>query len=185
MIGALCSAPLNGAEASLEPRISKICVDPPRLGSARRNAENTHRVPRPWSRWLYNTWHDDVEGDDIRYAELVSDGLDPASGRAGLKLVLTLRRGGQQQDVILTLSEDQFDCPGPVCEVGARFDGGELQTYAARPAQNSSRSLTLIDAAEQTFMRNVKQADTLLLKTDLRMAAGCEFVFHTAGLRWP
>lgn len=187
MIGIFGTVSHSGAKSLVKPtENNEMCVTAQHPDSMLRDGKDTVRAAaRHWPRWLYNEAEDEVEGRQIRYAELVSASPNAAAfGRDGPKLVLTLRRGGPQEDVMLTLSEDQFDCPGSACKVKVQFDEGELQTYAARPAHNSVRALTLIDN-EQTFVQHIQQANTLLLKADLRVAADCEFVFHTAGLRWP
>lgn len=177
---------LGSAESSAMPARSGTCLDAPRPGQhAHAHDQDRPAGAKRWPKWLYNEWRDEAGTGRIRYAELVSESPRPAApGFSGPKLVLTLRKGGAGDDVILTVSEGQFDCPGAVCEINARFDGGEPHIYTAEPAQSSRRAVTLVED-EHEFVQNIKQADTLLLKTTLRTAANCEFAFNTAGLRWP
>lgn len=147
--------------------------------------QRNHPVPaRHWPKWLYNEWQDEAERQPARYAELVSESPGVAVGRAGVKLVLTLRQSQLGDDVILTLSADKFNCPDRKCHIHASFNGGEPVIYQGRYAQSSLRTVALV-GNQDTFIQNIKQTNTLLLRVDLGAAADCEFVFHTAGLRWP
>jgi len=138
------------------------------------------------SGWDYSSRVDQMRNQAITYASLVSDTIlyfdFPYDG--GTTFTLTLRKSGDNTDVMLIASKGQFTCfDSSEDRVQMKFDEGEVLHYSCgRSADGSSNVIFL--GPEDMILRKLKASHHLTIEAQFYQEGSRQIDFSTEGLRW-
>lgn len=136
--------------------------------------------------WDYSSRTDQMRNQTITYASLVSDTIlnfdFPYNG--GTTFTLTLRKTGDETDVMLIASKGQFTCfDSSEGRVQMKFDEGEVFHYSCgRSADGSSNVLFL--GPEDMILRQLKASRHLTIEAQFYQEGNRQIEFTTEGLKW-
>lgn len=171
-------------ETAPQPRAASVAPATPMTSTAQPSP-----VAKPVeaaSHWLYSESADEMSGQSLRYAEVISSNTVsfgfPYAGEQHGTLLLRKRRGSD--NVILQIEKGQFLCTSyGGCNVSVRFDDKPARRFSAvGPADNSSTSLFIRN--ERSFIAETKKAKTVRIEAVVYQNGDPVFVFDTAGLKW-
>lgn len=182
-----------------QSRNETLSAMPPALAAEELTARaEANRIPMPDAKtykasehaapgaWRYTQSKDEMRGTVTRFATLPAitehSFAFPYSG--GSKLVITLRRTGNADEVLLSVTKGQFTSCISHCTISARFDDGKVLTYTGSAAADGSHDVIFINEVSG-FVRRIGQAKTLILEPEFFREGRRQFTFNVGGLRWP
>lgn len=142
----------------------------------------------PDENWIYHQNKDEMRGSTAYYAANTSTNTVtfdfPYDG--GSKLILTLRKNKDGNDVILTITKGQILCDLRGCEAAFKFDNGSVQSITmSEPDNHSSDTLFVTyDKTEAQIIKQIKQSKKLVIEVPFYQEGRKQFTFDVSGLKW-
>ena len=97
---------------------------------------------------------------------------------------LTLRRTGEDVAVMLEIDKGQFTCfKGEASKVVKKFDAGEVLHYSCDHAADDSSNIVFL-GPEQMILRQLRDAQQLVIEAQFFRERSRKLTFHVAGLKW-
>ena len=150
--------------------------------------EPAQLVEQQKDKWEYNTTKDEMRGVETKFATIVSENTVnfdfPYDG--GSKLILTLRKKGNETDVMVTISKGQILCRIDGCEAAFKFDKGAVQSITmAEPDNHASDVLfVMYDNTESKIINSLKNSKKLVIEVPFYQEGKKQFTFDVSGLNW-
>ena len=138
--------------------------------------------------WKYDSTKDEMRGIESKYAVAVSSNTVnfdfPYSG--GSKLILTLRKKGNETDVMVAISKGQFLCGFRGCEAAFKFDDGNIQSITMSDPDNHASDLLFVayDKTEHKIIQQLKNSKKLVIEVQFYREGKKQFIFDVSGLNW-
>ena len=145
-------------------------------------------VEQQKDKWEYNTTKDEMRGVETKFATIVSENTVnfdfPYDG--GSKLILTLRKKGNEADVMVTISKGQILCGIDDCEAAFKFDSGAIQSITmVEPDSHASDVLFVMhDNTESKIISSLKKSKKLVIEVPFYQEGKKQFTFDVSGLNW-
>lgn len=140
------------------------------------------------SNWLYETKKDEMRGIETKFALTQSMNTVkfdfPYNG--GSKLLLTIRKKGNDQDVMLAISKGQFICGIQKCEVIFKFDDKPLKsvTMVGSDTHQSDTLFVAFDKTESEIINQIKSSNKLVVEVKFYQEGSKQFTFNVSNLNW-
>lgn len=138
--------------------------------------------------WIYKNAKDEMRGQEAKFATTVStNSVDfdfPYNG--GSKLILTLRKSGNETDVMVTVSKGQILCEIRGCETAFKFDTGAVQTITMTEPDNHASDVLFVmhDKTEDKIINHLKTSKKLIIEVPFYQEGKKQFTFDVSSLKW-
>ncbi|QGS30281.1 hypothetical protein [Cupriavidus metallidurans] len=139
-----------------------------------------------FAKWEYSENEDKMRGTKVKYAALASDNLVPLDFpyKPGTRLNIMIRKkSGAKDEVILQVDKGQIPCGYSGCKVSAKFDEGQVQTYAGA-GTDSGRSDVIFVEASAKFLKALKSSKKVIVEVQFFQSGRQQFEFDSSGLEW-
>lgn len=149
---------------------------------------NTEPVVEEPQNWVYNSSKDEMRGTESYYAKTLSlNSVDfdfPYNG--GSKLLLTVRKNNEGNDVILRISKGQILCGLDGCDVAFKFDDGSVQSISMVEPDNHSSEVLFVryDNTEEKIINHLKNSKNLVVEVPFYQEGRKQFTFDVSNLNW-
>lgn len=157
-------------------------------GQASQNTASTPTQNEKIPNWEYNTSTDEMRGTSTKYASSVSTNTVnfdfPYSG--GSKLILTLRKTGNDTDVMINITKGQILCDLRGCEVAFKFDDNPVQSISmVEPDSHASDMLFVAyDKTEAKIINQLRNSKKLVIEVPFYQEGKKQFTFDVGDLEW-
>jgi len=138
--------------------------------------------------WQYESSKDEMRGIESKFAVAVStntvDFDFPYNG--GSKLILTLRKKGNEADVMVSVSKGQFLCGFKGCEAAFKFDNGGVQSITMSDPDNHASDLLFVayGKTKHKVIQQLKSSKKLVIEVPFYKEGKKQFTFDVSGLKW-
>lgn len=138
--------------------------------------------------WLYKTSKDDMRNLVTKFASTVStNSVDfdfPYNG--GSSLILTLRKKGDEIDVIVSVTKGQILCSVRGCEVAFKFDDKPVKSITMSEPDNHSSDTLFVqyDKTELEIISQLKNSKKLIIEVPFYREGRKQFTFDVTNLEW-
>ncbi|AXY58475.1 hypothetical protein CDG60_12225 [Acinetobacter chinensis] len=138
--------------------------------------------------WKYETIKDEMRGIESKFATVVStnkvDFDFPYSG--GSNLMITLRKKGNETDVMVAISKGNFLCGFSGCEAAFKFDNGDVQSITMSDPDSHAPDLIFVayDKTKNKIIKQLKTSNKLVVEVPFFKEGKKQFIFDVSDLKW-
>lgn len=139
----------------------------------------------PPSSWSYRSERDEMRSATDQFAQTASLNTENMGfPYERVQMQLLLRKSAQYgRDIILMLTEGQFQCRFDGCNVHIKFDDGPIQTFSVNESDSGTgRALFIVN--QSRFLSQLRHAHRLTVEAQFFDRGAEQFSFNVDRLEW-
>lgn len=135
------------------------------------------------SEWTYSDTTDQMRGTTMRIAQILSsNAVDfdfPYQG--GSQALIAVRKDGHRTEVLLSVTNGQFDITVNGFSFNAKADNGPIEEWRGTEPNGGSTNLMFL-TNPTGFLRQITKAERLIVEPSFYQHGRAQFVFNIGGL---
>lgn len=175
----VAASALNGI-----PSAPPTTIEPTQLDA---NGEATAPMApaAPAPNWTYETERDEMRDATNRFASSASTNtVDMGFPYDTVQMRIMLRDHAEHgRDIMLVVSEGQYQCGYRGCSISAKFDDGEIQTFSVNEADGGTNGVLFIQN-QPRFLAALRSAERVTIEARFYSRGSQQFSFNIGGLQW-
>lgn len=166
------------------PRPAPVSGETPPQSTAQIVGEEAVPTPPP-SNWTHTSERDEMRNATNRFATTRSTNVENFGFPYNeVRMEIMLRDSAQHgRDILLLLTEGQYQCRYDGCTISVKFDDGEIQRFSVNEAAGG-RSDALFIVNQQRFLSALRQAERVTIEAQFFQVGSQQFTFNVGGLEW-